>query len=72
MARSIKNFLYFRKIPTFNGDFTFNRHFGLEELILPSVKDLNTLLNDCDGIFGFLFENFSKLNLVANLLANLV
>jgi len=72
VSGSIENFLDLRKVPSLDCDFTFDLHFCVLELLLPSVKDLNALFYYNYGVMGLLFENFCKLNLVADLLTNFI
>jgi hypothetical protein len=69
---SVENFLDLRKVPSLDCDFTFNLHFGVLEFLLPRVEYLNALFYYNNRIVGLFLENFSELDLVADLLTNFI
>ncbi len=72
MSRSVKNFLDLREVPSLDCYLTFNLHLGVLELLLPCVKHLDALFNDNYGVVRLFLENFRKLDLVTDFLADFI
>jgi len=59
------------EIPTLNGSLTFNIPFGLVELLIPFLENIDALLDDAYGFVWFLPEDWSYVDLRADLSADL-
>ena len=60
------------EIPTLYSSLTLDRHLGLVELVVPLLEDIDTLVDDVDGNFGFEAEDALDIDLRADLVADFV